>query len=325
MGSGGSSSPSPDPNIGIAALKQAQTGEEFLAYMKDQAAVTNAWAAEDRARYKSVYQPIENDFLDRVKTWDSPERQAVAASEAAADVRGNAAITDAARTRQMASMGINPTSGRYAGIERAGDLATSLAAAGAQNAARTQVRTQGLGLQGDAINMGKGMPSQALAAMQTLNGAAGAGFQGAQSGYAGQANALNQQYSTQSANWRQEQSSGGGILGAVGRIAPLAMTMMSDEDVKENKVEAKGSLKAIENMRVDDWDYKEGVADGKRHRGTYAQDFKRETGFGDGRTINFIDAVGVTMGAIKELSAKVDKLAAKPKSRGIGTATRRAA
>ena len=63
-------------------------------------------------------------------------------------------------------------------------------------------------------------------------------------------------------------------------------------------------------MPVDEWQYKRGVADGgkQRHVGPYAEDFKRETGKGDGKTIPVVDAIGTTMGAVKELSAKVDRL-----------------
>ncbi|PWB90923.1 hypothetical protein C5688_08655 [Methylocystis sp. MitZ-2018] len=62
-----------------------------------------------------------------------------------------------------------------------------------------------------------------------------------------------------------------------------------------------------------------GVEDEGAHIGTYAQDFQRETGLGDGKSINVIDAIGVAMGAIKELSAKVDKLDRNraPRERGI--------
>ncbi|MFG1340921.1 hypothetical protein [Xanthobacter autotrophicus] len=51
------------------------------------------------------------------------------------------------------------------------------------------------------------------------------------------------------------------------------------------------------------------MGDGERHIGTYAQDFKATTGKGDGHSIPVIDAIGVTKGAVKELDAKVEKLA----------------
>ncbi|MEW6125024.1 MAG: hypothetical protein AB1698_20660 [Pseudomonadota bacterium] len=69
----------------------------------------------------------------------------------------------------------------------------------------------------------------------------------------------------------------------------------------------------MRGMPVEEWTYKEGAGDGGRHIGTYAQDFRRETGKGDGKSIPVIDAIGVTMGAVKELDAKFEQIA-----RGIG-------
>jgi hypothetical protein len=48
-----------------------------------------------------------------------------------------------------------------------------------------------------------------------------------------------------------------------------------------------------------------------------AQDFKRVTGLGDGRSISVIDAIGVTMGAVKELAEKIDTLAILFMKRGL--------
>lgn len=74
-------------------------------------------------------------------------------------------------------------------------------------------------------------------------------------------------------------------------------------------------VKKIKSMPVDRWRYKkEIVADkaehgGQReHIGPYAEDFKERFGVGDGRTINFIDAIGVTFAAVKGLAKEVDKL-----------------
>lgn len=320
-GKSGGSAPSPDPNIGRAALKQAATGEQFLEYMKGQSAITNKWAEEDRGRYQSVFQPIEDTFVDKATNWDSPERQAQMAAEASADVRTNAALQRGISDRAMASLGVSPTSGRYAGVERGQNLGETLAAAGAQNNARNSVRTQGMGLLGDAVNMGKGLPSQALGAMQTSNSAASAGFGGAMQGYAGMGNTLNTQYGNQLNAWSAEQkarASGiSGLTSALGTIGSVAM-MASDENVKTDKRPVKGALAAVRGLPIEAWRYKPGVADGGEHIGTYAQDFRRETGMGDGRGIPVIDAIGVTMKAVQELDRKVDSVADGKRGRGRG-------
>ncbi|CAJ0860512.1 hypothetical protein AMST5_01309 [freshwater sediment metagenome] len=209
---GGGSSASSDPFAAFAAMQQAQAaqaqtqlGQDWLQFAKEQTAIgnerqtkldaltekvttqqlesaktANQWATEDRARYKSVFQPLQDKFIDKANNWDSADAQAKAASEVRADVMNNAAAQKAAGDRAMAARGINPASGAYAGVERAQATHTALGAAGAENTARNQLRTQAVGLQGDALNIGNGLPSQALDASRvgTATGSSAAGVAG---------------------------------------------------------------------------------------------------------------------------------------------------
>lgn len=329
MGKSAPSAPSPDPAIGEAALKNAEIGEDWLKFMEGQADISTGWAQEDRDRYTSIFQPIEEKFVKDALKWDTPARQQKLAAEAAADVRGAAAAQDDIRGRQMMAMGLRPDSGRYAGIDRAAGNETALAVAGAENIARNQVRSQALALKGDAIGLGRGLPSQAMGALGLSNSAANSGFGGAQQGYANQANILQNQYNSQLQAWGMESqmaaAGASGIASGIGSIIGLGASFLpSSEDIKKDKTPSKGNLEAVEGMRVDDWTYKDGEGDGGRHTGTYAQDFKRETGKGDGKSIPVIDAIGTTMGAVKELSAKVDRLASAV-GKGQGLRQRRAA
>ena len=54
--------------------------------------------------------------------------------------------------------------------------------------------------------------------------------------------------------------------------------------------------------------YKPGVEDGDRHIGPYAEDMKRNFGMGDGKSVNLMDELGITMAALKGLADKVDRL-----------------
>jgi hypothetical protein len=267
--SSGGSAPAPDPQIGEAALKNAQIGEEWLKFAKEQFEVgnirqdeldaltrqvieqqmttqdeTNAWAREDRDRTKNVFQPLQDDFIKTAKEYDTPEKQAQAAAEAKADVMKASDLQSQIASRQMASMGINPASGRFQGIQRADDLNTALSSAGAQNAARQQVRDKGLMLKADAINMGAGLPSSTAAAygiglnagnsatgnsMQANQnwrgnvGIMGQGMGGAMQGYANQGNILNSLYGNQINAWSAQQqanaTSAAGIGSMVGTVA----------------------------------------------------------------------------------------------------------
>lgn len=357
---GSSSSPSPDPNIGKAAMKQAELGESWLNFAQEQFKVSNErqkeqdvlanqvtqqqldaskqaqqWATEDRDRYNNTFKPLEDQFIDKAQNWDSAERQAQQAAEAKADVLNNASQQRQATERNMASMGVDPTSGRYAGVERSGENATALAAAGAENNARNTVRNQALSLQADAVNMGKGLavnPASSLglstsagsAAMQTtagnnaqaagLSSIMGQGYQAAMTGYGNQANTLNQQYQNQLNAWQANQQQSNSLWGGLGSLAGMGLMAFSSKEFKEDKRPATGSLEAVRRMPVGEWKYKDGIADGGEHIGPYAEDFQAATGKGNGKMINLMDAVGVTMGAVQQLDKKVDALA---KGRGL--------
>lgn len=355
-----SQAPDPDPNIGVAALKQAETGQQWLDFSKDAygkslerqdkldqltsditkqqlglATDQANWARSDRARYENTFQPIENDYIAKATNYGSDAQQAEAAAQATGDVQAAAAAQRAITARQQASMGVSPTSGRFAGVQAAQDNATALAAAGAANTARQAVRDKGLALTADAVNLGRGLPSQAGAAAgsavssgaQALSGnqstnvqalqAPGimtSGYQGQMAGYAGQASTLNQQYSNQIEAWKAQQAidakNAEGIGSFFGGILGKLPIFSSDENLKEdiNPMPDGEALSAVESMPVSEWSYKAGVADEGRHVGTMAQDFQRATGKGDGKTIPVVDAIGITMGAVKDLSKKVDRL-----------------
>ncbi len=273
MGKKAAKAPAPDPQVGAAALAEARLGEEWLSFSKDafaqsevrQAATdalaatvaqqqlatqerANQWSKEDRDRYKTVFQPMEDKYLKEANNWDSVDRQDTLANEAKADVLTNAAAARQAGNRSMASMGVSPTSGKFQAIDRATDLQTGLSAAGAQNSSRNTVRAQGMAMRADGINMGKGLPSQAAGAAGlglTAGSAAlgsnmaansqwgqsnqimGQGFQGAMNGYGQQASILNTQYAQRSANANAAAGASAantaGIASGVGAVAGVGL------------------------------------------------------------------------------------------------------
>lgn len=268
-GKGGGSAPAADPQIGQAAIMQAQQGQEWLNFAKDQFNIGNArqselddltsqvtnsqldaqtqanqWAAQDRQRYNDTFKPLQNQYVQTAKDYASPEKQAEAAAAAAADQQQAGRQANDANTRTMASMGINPASGRFQGITRAQGTLNALNTAGAANNARQTVRDKGLALTADAINVGSGLPSSAASSLglglnagNSATGNAGAananwrgnvgimgqGYGGAMQGYAGMGSTLNQQYGNQIAAWSAQQQAGSansaGLMGGLGTIA----------------------------------------------------------------------------------------------------------
>jgi hypothetical protein len=361
MSKGGNDAPSPDPQIGAAALKQAQTGEQWLEFAKDAYAVSTerqkgldelskkvtdmqlgvageqlTAGREARERYRNVFQPIEDQYIKEATNYGTEARQQEAAAEAKADVQSQAAASRETARREAASLGISPTSGRYAGIERAGELGTALATAGAQNTARQSVRDKALALKADVVNLGRGVPAQAAAAtslglsagssaygtgaqnqqlsMQPYNMMA-SGYQGAMSGYQGQGSLLAQQYGLQLDAWKAQQEmnaqNAAGFGSALGSIAGM-FSFTSDKKAKKNvKGVKKGAgIKAVKAMPIKRFDYRQGRGDGGAgHVGPMADDYKRATGRGSGKVIRAQDAIGITMQAVKDVDQKVDRMA----------------
>lgn len=300
----GKGAPAPDKRIGEAAMLSAQTGQDYLAFMKGQSAISNAWAGEDRARYKDVFQPMEDRLVADAQTYDSPEAQATAAREAAADVSISNRMAGDQRVREAMALGVNPASGRFLNAAAKAGQAGSLAEAGAKNMARRTIRMVGDQKRADVVNLGRGMAVNPGTSLSLASGAASSGFSGAMQGYGQQGQLLNQDYQNRMAAWQANQ----GLMGGLGQAVGTVIGMFSSEELKEDKKPARNLLKAIEKMPVEKWKYKDGVADGGEHIGPYAEDFKKQTGVGDGRTIAFQDALGVTMGAVKEVADKVGKL-----------------
>ena len=313
-----SSAPQQDPNVALAAKQSAETGAAALAWAKERAVTYDAWAAEDRARYNEKFIPLQDDYIEKAKGWDSVDRQAAEAAQAKADVVNNIALQKQQRGRSMAALGVNPDSGRYAGVERSADLGGALAGAGAENVARDRVRTEAMDLQAQAINMGSGLPAQAISEFGAATGTVQTGYGTSLAGTGQQAQILNNEYQNRLQAYNIDQQQQASLYGGVGSLIGLAFG--SSKKIKTRNGPAEGCLEALENMPVDDWTYNEGEGDGGRHVGPYAEDFQRETGKGDGKSINVIDAIGTTIGAVKELAAKVDKLATSrrsPAARGI--------
>jgi hypothetical protein len=241
FGKGGGGAPDADPQVGEAAKMTAQTGADWLTFAKDQFAessvrqdavdkmtkevstqqLSDMRKASSRSdtewsRYNNLFKPVEDRMVKDAMNYDTPAAQAKAAAEAKADVMGNAAQSQQQNSRQMASMGIDPRSGRFAGVDRATDLSVALAGAGAQNAAREGVKATGMALREGVANFGKGATSTAAQQVGlSLNSGNSAtanqlgaesnfrangqvmaqGFQGAMNGYSSQGSILSNQQS----------------------------------------------------------------------------------------------------------------------------------
>lgn len=99
----------------------------------------------------------------------------------------------------------------------------------------------------------------------------------------------------------------GGVGSAIGSAIGTIASFFSDENMKTDKKPLKGgrAMDKFERMPVETWRYK---GDGERHIGPMAQDFSKEFGVGDGKTIAFQDIIGAQSKAIAELAKEVRSL-----------------
>jgi hypothetical protein len=298
--------------------------------------------------YNTTYRPLEQRVAADAMSAGSVAEQEKAAGKAGIDVQRQLDMQRGTMDSSLTSMGVNPNSGKFVGANRTAAILGAAARAGAQTQAREGERLLGDAKRSSAAAMGRGMTGTALTGIQVGGNAAGqaSGLAGAGSA---QRNALGQQYlgnmagssglmgnaagvNTSAANIMtdlygqrlnayQTQAQSAGALGAgLGQLGGMAL-MMSDENVKTDKRPASGkkARKAIDGMRVEKWKYKPGqpYSDAEEHIGTYAQDFARETGVGNGKTINVIDAIGVNMAATKELSKELRSLRKQVQQKGV--------
>lgn len=122
--------------------------------------VNDANAAKDRARYEQVYQPLEDKLAAEALDYASPERAELNAARAQAGV---AQQFDASRKRALQNLqgfGVDPSSLRYAALDRGANVQQAAAEAAAGNQSREQTEAIGRALRSEAINVGRGYPGQ---------------------------------------------------------------------------------------------------------------------------------------------------------------------
>jgi len=317
MGKGGSSAPSPDPNIGKAAMLSAETGQDFLSFMRDQAQISNEWADTDRARQQQVFVPLQDEYIAEAQKGPDYTKVAGDVRRSAADVTTAFDSAQQQQQRRLASMGVNPASGRSQESVQRGETSQALASAGAMNqtrlASRQRAEAESDMRKTNAINLGSGLAVNPATSLSLSNGATSSGFQGAMQGLNQQGNLLNTQYQQQMQTYQAEQAQQASLWGGIGSIAGLGVSLLSSKDAKEEKRPVRGVLDAVREMPVEAWKYKKGAGDEGHHVGPYAEDFHAATGMGDGRSIPLQDIMGMTLGAVQELAEKVDDMEGKPR------------
>ncbi len=233
---GSSSSPNNDPNVGKAALMQAQTAQDALNFTQDYYKNTEAplisqmTAASKQSQaeqqqlfgfnmadmqlndqmYRQYGIPAQQQYYQQVAAYSAPQYAEQQAQLALGDVTNAEANQRAQMLRDFASRGVSANSGMALYNRNINMMQSAASAAAAETQARNAAKMLGLQVSGDAANFGRGGASNvlgfgnaaggnAMSGYQVAQGAVGAGNTGAaipMSGYNLASNAYGQQMNT---------------------------------------------------------------------------------------------------------------------------------
>lgn len=370
--------PGADPNIGAAAQANAAISKEALDFDKQryeenkprQAMIdeygkkisdaqlssmdSSTALAKDYADYmKGTFRPVEGAIVDEAMK-DTTGEQEQAATDAGAGVDTQFDAQRANTARGMASLGINPNSGKWATVnQQSGDMQAA-AKADAMNKARLATKNISWAKKMDAAGLGRNLPSNqatsaglaltagnsananigtGLAAANASTGVMNQGFNTAINGNNSAGNLYLGQYDAQLKGYAAQQqasatSSAGtgqlvGTLGAAYMKTPAGAAMFaSSKKLKTDKqpIEDAEILEEVKTLPVESWKYKEGEGDGGEHIGPYAEDAQKKFGdkvAPDGKAIDVISMMGVNLAATKALAKQVDTLSSQMAKRGV--------
>lgn len=182
-----------------AARIQAGLGREQLAFAREQydrsapilegianqqmAAQSEQMAqARDYYNYqRDTYRPLEQSIVSDAQRFNTEAYRDQLAGQAAADAGRAFGISQQQNQRAMASMGVNPNSGRFAAQQNASGLQQAAMRANAMTGARNQAQQMGYARKLDAAGLGRGLAGASAAAYGGASNAGSMAGQNAQS------------------------------------------------------------------------------------------------------------------------------------------------
>lgn len=165
--------------LGRDQMEQAQKQyDEVMPMMREisdlqtQVMTQNLEAGKDYSTYmKETFRPLERGLVSDVNKYNTFAESERLAEEAAATVEAQATGQRKATERSMASMGINPTSGKYQAAAKQTGLKIAGVKAGAMTSARNLARETGFQKKLAVTQLGKTLPGDIQSAYRTATGA----------------------------------------------------------------------------------------------------------------------------------------------------------
>jgi hypothetical protein len=262
--------PSADPAIGQAAGQAAAIGQQGFDFYKNLYDttikpqtdalwdLTNEYSAKQMENseknqgraddlwntYVTNYKPVLEKSAQESLEYGNEADQNRAAGRAVTDVRQQGQINREAMDRNLASMGINPNSGKFVTAYGANALRETAASAGAGTNAREMARDKGIMLRQGAAATGSNIASTGLgysslgtsqgtnainsvtsANNATINGASvmGTGYNMARQGILDKSNILNTKFSNEMTGYNAQQQANAGLSSGIGTIAGMGL------------------------------------------------------------------------------------------------------
>ena len=131
---------------------------------RESAAAQTKQAQELYQHWQDTTKPIEERLAREAQAFDTEDTRRQLAAQASAEVARSSASQRAQNERMMASMGVNPNSGRFQGLGRASALQEAAMRAGSMTKARQQARAEAQQRLYNAAALGRGLPGQSVAA-----------------------------------------------------------------------------------------------------------------------------------------------------------------
>lgn len=180
-----------------------------------------------------------------------------------------------------------------------------------QNLVRSQAINEGV----DFYNLNRGARDAQLAELASLMGGAyspvGPATRiggGSPVNYGGM---VQQQYANQLQQSQARQQQGVGTISALGNLGMAGYMLLSSRAWKERRgdIDPVEMLRAVMSLPLHRWRYTEASEIGELapvdHIGPFAEDWQTATGYGDGRHISTIDAIGVLIAAVQALAREI--------------------
>jgi hypothetical protein len=239
--------------------------------------------------YRTTFRPVEQGLVQDVEEFNTDAFREQLARQAAAEAGRAFGTTQQASERAMASMGVNPASGRFAGMQAQNQLGLAASRAGAMTGARERAEQMGYARRLDVTGLGRGLPGLSTAA---YSGASGAGASGINTAMApgnqfmagmgqgintigsgrgmlqsGQSTILNNQANLYGQSMQTRGEVLGSVLGAGIGLIPIPSDIRLKTNIKPTGIDSRTNLPTYE------FAYK--AAPTLRYRGVMAQDVEK--------------------------------------------------